>query len=155
MKIDISTPSLLFPAISLLMLAYTNRFLAIASLIRNLHAKYKETGDKLIRLQIKTLRTRLLHIRNMQAFGTLSLFLCVFCMFLVFEGYQTMAQYVFLCSVLSMLVSLAISMVEISLSVRTLDIQIQDIIQHPTRKKKSAETQKNDLDENPQPELAP
>jgi hypothetical protein len=39
-QLSLTTPALLFSAISLLLLAYTNRFLAYASVVRNLHARY-------------------------------------------------------------------------------------------------------------------
>ena len=42
MELSINTPALLFPAITLLMLAYTNRFLALASLVRSLHDEYNQ-----------------------------------------------------------------------------------------------------------------
>ena len=77
MQISINTPALLFPAITLLMLAYTNRFLAMATLIRNLNAKYKlgqENGAH-IKEQVKNLRRRLTLIKQMQASGVSSFFL--------------------------------------------------------------------------------
>ena len=96
MELSINTPALLFPAISLLMLAYTNRFLALASLIRNLHSQYNEHSDKegLFR-QIKNLRLRLRQIRLMQAFGVMSLFLCVLSMFFIYERLPAPADYTF------------------------------------------------------------
>jgi hypothetical protein len=82
MELSITTPALLFPAISLLMLAYTNRFLAIANLIRNLHDKYKkDPNEKHIVAQIRNLRVRIRLIRNMQAFGVISFLFCVVCYF--------------------------------------------------------------------------
>src|ERR1700712_2032603 len=96
MEISINTPALLFPAISLLMLAYTNRFLGLASLIRNLHASYKDHNDKQgVALQIKNLRLRLRLIRQMQLYGILSLFLCVLSMFFVFEQLSMWANALF------------------------------------------------------------
>src|SRR5688572_26333057 len=96
MELSITTPALLFPAISLMMLAYTNRFLAIANLIRNLHAKYKLSPDeKHIVTQIKSLRTRIRLIRSMQAFAVLSFLFCVICMFTIFRGWSTASYIVF------------------------------------------------------------
>ena len=89
MELSITTPALLFPAISLLMLAYTNRFLAIANLIRSLHAKYKQfPDDKHIITQIQNLRIRIRLIRSMQAIGVLSFLFCVMCMFTIFRGWD-------------------------------------------------------------------
>ena len=88
MEIGLATPALLFPAVSLLLLAYTNRFLGLASLIRGLAARYSESRDQLLIGQIDNLRHRLTLIRRMQAFGVASIFLCVACMFALFAGSQ-------------------------------------------------------------------
>ena len=89
----ITTPALLFPAISLLLLAYTNRFLAIASTIRQLHGKYLENKKQPVIVgQIKTLRNRLHLIKLMQIFGVLSFFLCVLSMILIFGSFEISGQ---------------------------------------------------------------
>ena len=87
MDISITTPALLFPAISLLLLAFTNRFLALASLIRQLHASYKSDPDEILFGQIANLRYRINLIRDMQAYGVSSLLLCVVCMLVLFAGW--------------------------------------------------------------------
>src|ERR1700755_1280106 len=97
MEMSINIPALLFPAITLLMLAYTNRFLALSTLIRNLHSKYKqglEDPDQL-RGQIKNLKRRMILIRFMQASGVLSFFFCVLCMLFLFLQYELVANAVF------------------------------------------------------------
>jgi len=128
MEITINTPALLFPAISLLMLAYTNRFLALASLIRNLHSNYKNHTDKEgVLKQIKNLRLRLKLIRQMQLFGVLSLFLCVLSMFFVYERFNFWANFLFAFSLIAMLVSLFLSLYEIQISTRALEIELGDI----------------------------
>ncbi len=128
MEISINTPALLFPAISLLMLAYTNRFLALASLIRNLHANYKNhTNKEGVLLQIKNLRLRLRLIRLMQFFGILSLILCVMSMFFVFEQLGMWANMFFTLSLVSMLLSLFLSLSEIQISTKALEIELSDI----------------------------
>jgi hypothetical protein len=111
-QISINTPALLFPAITLLMLAYTNRFLALASLIRNLHTKYKQVGEErvIIREQIRNLNKRLLLVKQMQGSGILSFFLCVLCMLFIFLDYQLWAYSVFGLSLLFLLLSLALSL---------------------------------------------
>lgn len=126
MEIDLTTPALLFPAISLLLLAYTNRFLALASLIRGLHRQYKEQPNSIIIGQIKNLRRRVVLIRNMQAFGITSLLFCVVCMFLLFAGEITLGKYIFGASLILLIVSLALSVVEIQISVRALNLQLSD-----------------------------
>jgi hypothetical protein len=127
MEISVTTPALLFSAISLLLLAYTNRFLSIANLIRNLHSKYKETQNPNLMGQIANLRKRTYLIRNMQAFGVLSLFLCVFCMFILFAGYELVGRYVFGVSLIFLMISLLLSVWEIQISVKALNLQLKDI----------------------------
>ena len=128
MDLSITTPALLFPAISLLMLAYTNRFLALATLIRNLHSKYKEHSDKEgILKQIRNLRLRLRLIRLMQWFGVMSLFLCVLSMFFVYALFQEWAGFFFGSSLLTMLFSLFLSLSEIQISTRALEIELSDM----------------------------
>ncbi len=127
MEINLTTPALLFPTISLLLLAYTNRFLTIATLIRNLHGKFKENADERIWGQIKNLRLRVKLIRNMQVLGVLSLLLCVVCMFVIFAGNQNTAEYIFGISLILLIISLAVSAWEIQISVKALNIQLSDI----------------------------
>ena len=125
----INTPALLFPAITLLMLAYTNRFLALSTLIRNLHGKYKqglEDGEQL-KDQIANLKKRMILIRRMQALGILSFFFCVLCMFLLFVDYTTMASAFFGISLVLLLISLLFSFSEILISTRALEIELSDM----------------------------
>ena len=131
-QISINTPALLFPAITLLMLAYTNRFLALASLIRNLHTKYKQVGEErvIIREQIRNLNKRLLLVKQMQGSGILSFFLCVLCMLFIFLDYQLWAYSVFGLSLLFLLLSLALSLNEIFISTRALEIELKDMLKN-------------------------
>ena len=126
--LSINTPALLFPAITLLMLAYTNRFLAIAALVRKLHDEYvKEEDPPHLHKQISNLRIRISYIRNMQALGVLSFLLCVACMFLIFRNYDVAAKWVFALSLLSLLASLLFSLVEIILSTKAIDVELSDM----------------------------
>jgi hypothetical protein len=129
--LTLTTPALLFSAISLLLLAFTNRFLALAALVRSLHAKYKEHPDELLFGQIKNLRLRLSLIRHMQIYGITSLLLCVICMFLIYVGYMIIAIYVFGVALLLLIGSLGISIWEIQISVRALNLQLSDLEDHP------------------------
>ncbi len=127
MNIDVTTPGLLFPAITLLLLAYTNRFLGLATLIRNLHTAYKTNPDTTILSQIDNLRHRVILIRNMQALGILSLLLCVLCMFLLFAGHAELGKYVFGISLVLLMVSLGLSFREIHISVNALNLHLKDL----------------------------
>lgn len=125
--LSITTPALLFPAITLMMLAYTNRFLALANLIRRLHDEYLDKQSTMLRRQITNLHVRIRMIRNMQAFGVLSFLLCVICMYLIFRGKQTAAHWIFASSLISLLVSLIFSLIEIFKSTRALDLELSDM----------------------------
>jgi hypothetical protein len=128
MELSITTPALLFPAISLLMLAYTNRFLALATLIRKLHDKYKENTDqKHIVTQIKNLRARIRLIRSMQASGVVSFLFCVVCMYCIFRDWKEASYWIFAFSMLSFMFSLVLSLVEITLSTRALEVELRDM----------------------------
>lgn len=124
---DLTTPALLFPAISLLLLAYTNRFLAIANIIRQLHKSYLENPKSVLEGQIKNLRIRLFLIRRMQIFGLLSFFLCVLSMIFIYQENQEWGGIIFGVSLFSLLLSLGISMREIQLSTKALEIELSDM----------------------------
>lgn len=128
MNLSINTPALLFPAISLIMLAYTNRFLALANLVRNLHDKYtNEQKDDLIRNQIKNLRYRLRLIKNMQAFGICSFISCIICMYFIYIGHELIAEVSFAISLVFFVASLFMSLIEIQLSTKALEFQLSDM----------------------------
>jgi hypothetical protein len=125
--LTLTTPALLFSAISLLLLAYTNRFLALAQLIRNLHAQYKQNADSVLLGQINNLRIRVHIIRYMQILGITSLLLCVLSMFLIYIGETVWAEVIFGVALLLLIASLALSVWEIQISVKALDIHLSDI----------------------------
>lgn len=128
MDITISTPALLFPAITLLFLAYTNRFLTIATLIRNLHKNYKSHPENtIIGEQLYNLRRRLNLIKLMQLFGVISLFLCIASMFALYMGKEIAGNYGFGVSLISMLVSLTFCLREIFISTKALEIELSDM----------------------------
>lgn len=127
MNLSLTTPALLFPAISLLLLAYTNRFLTIAGLIRNLYKVYMEKPNENIKAQIANLKRRVILIRNMQIFGILSLFLCVLSMFLIFEELQFIGSLIFGISLVLLMISLVFSIIEIQISVKALNLQLEDM----------------------------
>lgn len=125
--LTLTTPALLFSAISLLLLAYTNQFLALAQLIRNLHAQYKQNADSVLLGQINNLRIRVHIIRYMQILGITSLLLCVLSMFLIYIGETVWAEVIFGVALLLLIASLALSVWEIQISVKALDIHLRDI----------------------------
>jgi hypothetical protein len=127
MEISLTTPALLFPAISLLLLAFTNRFLALANLIRQLHADYQANPHEILLGQIANLRRRINLIRDMQAVGVSSLLLCVICMLALFAGWVQIGKWIFALSLALMAISLAISIREIQISVGALDLHLQDL----------------------------
>jgi hypothetical protein len=130
MEINITTPALLFPAISLLMLAYTNRFLTIATIIRNLYDRYGTVPSDNLHGQIKNLRYRTYLIRNMQIFGVLSLLFCMISMFALFSGWMSAGKWTFAIALVLMMVSMLISLRELFISVGALDLLLADMEEH-------------------------
>lgn len=122
-----TTPALLFSAISLILLAYTNRFLAYASVVRNLHTTFKENPNSLVLDQIRNLRKRLRLTQTMQVLGISSLLLCVACMFLIYVNFQVGAEILFGIALTLLIFSLAISIREIQISVKALDLHLSDM----------------------------
>ncbi len=125
--LPLSTPSLLFPAISLLMLAYTNRFLGLASVVRNLHAAWSTNKEPVLLAQIQSLRQRIRIIKHMQTYGVLSIMVCVVSMTLLFFGHQPAGQLAFGVSLLLMLASLGLSLWEVQLSGKALDLLLSGV----------------------------
>ena len=125
--ITLTTPALLFSAISLIMLAYTNRFLSYATLIRTLHEKFKVNPNEVLLGQIANLRRRLYLTKYMQILGVSSLFLCVLTMFLIFIGSQLFAVWMFGIALLLLIASLGVSIHEIQISVKALNLHLGDM----------------------------
>ncbi|HIX73710.1 MAG TPA: DUF2721 domain-containing protein [Candidatus Parabacteroides intestinipullorum] len=125
--IDLTTPSLLFSAISLILLAYTNRFLSYASLVRSLKEKLGGSPAPKEIAQIQNLRKRLYLTRAMQILGILSLLLCVIAMFFVYVSLQTIAAWVFGIALLLLAASLCVCIWEINISVKALEIHLEDL----------------------------
>ncbi|MCF2737449.1 DUF2721 domain-containing protein [Bacteroides caecigallinarum] len=126
-ELNLSTPALLFSAVSLILLAYTNRFLSYAQLVRTLKEQYVQKHSEVTAAQIDNLRRRLYLTRSMQVLGISSLFLCVITMFLIYIGFHTTAVYVFGIALLLLIASLGISIWEIHISVKALEIHLKDM----------------------------
>ncbi|MGB5379179.1 DUF2721 domain-containing protein [Muriicola sp.] len=129
-ELTLTTPALLFSAISLIMLAYTNRFLAYAAVIRNLHDKYLVQQDESLIEQIKNLKLRLNLTRWMQIFGITSLLLCVLTMFLIYIKQPMLAIWIFGIALLLLIISLALLIKEIQISTKALKLHLSDIEKH-------------------------
>jgi len=127
MDITLTTPALLFSTISLILLAYTNRFLALGSRIRTLYDRYQDSHGPSLLAQIESMRLRVNLIRLMQLYGVVSLFLCVLCMFCLFAGLVVMGKFLFGLSLLALLVSLGLSTREIHISTQALNIQLESL----------------------------
>lgn len=127
MDITLTTPALLFPAVAFLLVAYTSRFLATGARIRNLHERYRSTPDTIVLKQIVSLKRRVVLIRNMQACAVGGLFLCIFCMFVLFAGWTFFGKILFVLALAMFMVSLSISLKEILLSVDALNLELLDI----------------------------
>lgn len=127
MTLNMSIPALLFPAISLTMLAYNARYLAIAALIRQLHKEYLDSFSKTIGTQITLLRKRLFLIRNMQATAIISFLGAVITMSLLYADSASWANYAFGASLLALMISLILSLIEVQLSTKALSVQLKSL----------------------------
>ncbi|OJV40647.1 MAG: hypothetical protein BGO29_05395 [Bacteroidales bacterium 36-12] len=126
-ELTLITPTFLFSAISLIFLAYTNRFLSYAQLVRNLKDQYMKDRSAITKAQIMNLKKRLNLTRYMQLCGVGSLLLCVVTMFIIYLGSQLVAAYIFGLAVLLLIVSLGLSVWEIQISVKSLKIHLSDM----------------------------
>ena len=126
-ELTLITPTFLFSAISLIFLAYTNRFLAYTSLVRNLKEKYLADKSNVTKAQIENLKKRLNLTRLMQMFGVASLLLCVITMLLIYIGSQTVAAIIFGIALLFLIISLALSVWEINISSKSIQIHLSDM----------------------------
>jgi hypothetical protein len=126
-ELTLITPTFLFSATSLLLLAYTNRFLSYAQLVRTLKDRYMEDRSALTHAQIMNLRKRLYLTKNMQMLGVGSLLLCVATMFLIYVGLQVISAYIFGLALVLLIISLALSVWEIQISAKSIEIYLSDM----------------------------
>ena len=134
MELTVSTPAILFSTVSLLMIAFTNRFLAIANLIRDLHQKFQSKPDTVYIGQIRNLHTRLQLIRVIQIISVLSLLVSAICMLVIFGGNQVVARWLFSTALILQISALAVSVWEISISINALKIELSDMEQELGRR---------------------
>jgi len=127
MELGIGTPALLFSTVSLLMIAFTNRFMSMASLIRGLHEKFQQNPAESILKQIQNLRLRMSLIQYMQIIAIVSLILSVICMFLLFMNEQLIARWFFGLGLLGMSIALGLSASEITISTKALEVELSDM----------------------------
>jgi hypothetical protein len=127
MEMTLTTPALIFPAVTLLLLAYSNRFLGTAKLVRTLHQQYEDNPNSVLKGQIINLRKRLAVIRDMQALGVFSLLLAMLSMFCLFAKLYLIGNIIFAVSLLTMIGSLVFSLYEIQISVVALNLQLAEM----------------------------
>jgi hypothetical protein len=128
MELSVNIPALLFPAISLIMLAYTNRFLALSNRVRMLHDKYQVIEQRHIVFgQIKNLKYRIKLVQNMQTYGVATLLSSILCMFFIFIEYQALAKFIFAVSLITFSISIFLSLIEIRLSTKAIELELSDM----------------------------
>lgn len=129
-QLTLTTPAFLFSAISLIRLAFTNRFIAYSNIVRSLHDKFLISKDEIIIKQIKNLRRRLYLTRSMQILGITSLLFCVATMFLIYVGQNQAAVYIFGFALILLICSFILSIIEIQMSTGALELHLKDIEDH-------------------------
>lgn len=127
MELSLTVPAMLFPAISLLYLSFNARFLALASLIRDLHREWRRSGDKAILDQIRNLSARLQLIRLMQICGASSFILSAISMTFLFFGFSSGGHISFGASLLMLIASVAVLLRENAISVRALALLLEAV----------------------------
>ena len=128
MELSVNIPALIFPAISLIMLAYTNRFLALSNRVRMLHDKYQVIEQRHIVFgQIKNLKYRIKLVQNMQTYGVATLLSSILCMFFIFIEYQALAKFIFAVSLITFSISIFLSFIEIRLSTKAIELELSDM----------------------------
>ncbi len=125
---NLTTPALLFPAISLLLLAYTNRFLTLAQVIRQLNTS-PDRAALLVQCQIPGLKRRIMLTQYMQGFGVLSFLLCALSMFALFLDAQSAGHWMFGASIVTLALSLVMSLIEVLISTEALSLVVRDLEQ--------------------------
>ncbi|MCK2097432.1 DUF2721 domain-containing protein [Thauera aromatica] len=123
---NLTTPALLFPAISLLLLAYTNRFLTLAQVIRQLNASTDRVAA-LVQRQLPGLKRRIALTQYMQGFGVFSFLLCALSMFALFLDAELPGKWLFGASILSLTLSLVLSLIEVLISTEALSLVVKDL----------------------------
>lgn len=136
MDITLTTPALLFPALSLLLLAYTNRYLSLAALVRRLFDDHQTSRNPKLLEQIGSLKTRLFLIKWMQTIGVLSMFLCTVTMLQIYINAVEWAHITFGVSLAMMITSLALSLIELHQSNAALHIMLSDLEKDTEKTKK-------------------
>lgn len=125
--LDLATPSLLFSAVSLILLAYTNRFISYAGIVRSLKERHTQTQDPKDVVQIANLSKRLYLIRAMQILGVLSLLFCVVAMFCIYISWHIAAGWIFGVALLLLAASLCVCIWEINISIKALEVHLADL----------------------------
>jgi Protein of unknown function (DUF2721) len=127
MELTVSTPALLFSTVSLMMIAFTNRYLAIASLIRELHDKFNIKAEKRLVQQISHLHRRVYLIRNIQVMIVSSLLFSALCVLCIYLGQQSWAKFLFFSALGLQILALVLSIWEITMSINALKIELSDM----------------------------
>lgn len=124
--LEISTPALVFPALSVLMLAYTNKFIAISKRVRTLHSDHQLNPSPKIHSQIKVMLKRMSYIRNMQITALSGFSSNLLSIAFIFMGFNTIALIFFTLGLLLVLISLIICIIEIYTSTETMALLLED-----------------------------
>ena len=127
MDISLTTPAILFPAISLLLLGFSNRFVTTATLIRQLKNNLNPQNVSNINRQIQNLQLRVRLIIIMQAFGVLSIILCTVAMIAIYYQQNFFGSVLFALSLLAMVLSLLTSLWEVLISSKALNVELDEL----------------------------
>jgi hypothetical protein len=120
-----AVPALIFPAISLLFLAYTNRFLGLTAVARKMLAAHLAEAQPHWEVQLINIRRRLHLIRQMQMMGLGSIILAALSMGALVNAFERLGQGLFVCSLVCFIGSMGICVHEIKLSIDAIEVEFK------------------------------
>ena len=124
---DITTPAILFPAISLLFVAYTNRLHSLSVLIRAMTTEGSdESKTEHTEEQLDILQKRVTYIKRMQVFGILSFIFNLITIICLYINYDYLANYIFGFGLFMLSASLFFALLETLISTKALNIHLKN-----------------------------
>src|SRR5512141_2422107 len=123
--LSISIPALIFPAISLLFISYTTRFLGLTSVARAMLREHLADPQPHWEVQLRSLRHRLHLIRRMQLLGLASIILAALSMGAIANGFPLTGQVFFVGALAGFVGSLGFCVHEIRLSIDAIEVEFR------------------------------
>ena len=142
-------PALLFPAIPIMLLVFSNKYTALAMLIRKLHILSQDNAIRHLSVErIQILSGRLLLLRWMQTFSSIAFLFNLITIFLGYNSFQTLALNFFGIAVIFLTIAIILFIIEAQQSHHALNLHIKDLELYSEKEIASYLQQKNILSKN-------